>query len=901
MNHQSERVSNPAAPDRPADGRSPLVRSPRTLGNLSVETEQSHKTGVASSALSLHSGSVGNVSNHIKYSTNTAGHVIRASDTFKEPRNRLSLSGKFQSFIELIVGTTSESTNLEVKIEAAERELEIYNQWIQKRGAMEKSSDPEKQEVVRLKKELNDLRQQVSQREERRKSAARDIFDTFSSLGSESVQLLETEQTSVSSQINQLQDENKSLRQALEQVSNVAGEQAARLSAIEDKISRDLSSIQAQKAAQGGATETRLQKVESQVSHMETLVRDVEARKAPLECKNQVDTLTDRIERLESQTSANSNALRDEQPRHDALQSQLNSLVGRLGVYESLAKDIRNEQGLSKLRDSIHEVDAKYNDLEMRVNEKLKSSMSDIVEQIRSTELAQLSSSTERLQKELQSLNHELLAPTRGVRPAVERLEERLASVEKHWGETSEALRDLRNNAIQSSSASPKGTETRLAAMESILQQQGTTITELTQSNSKLTSDVDQRFKSVQDSVQLLQATASELRDDSLETQQRTSTRDDPSIMQLQLHGAQTAWEVDEGRQSTPNGVPRSSEGQEVKQKLSTLENYILSHEQRLNTFTLEPFLRSIIHQMRVMYPYPDHISRSIESFRVSNQQRDSQLAEIQARLIRAETDMKKKPNSAELLPAMLPHLNQIKQEADSLKAAIGELQSRVKEPTQTVWERLIADNAELTKRLEKFQDQDAFKATHPAKVTASSHAEEDDGDMSDKAMKMLEDFMGDTHTRFESVDDKFSDEMRMRDQLREDVVTVMDSTKSEYDEELNNIRADVSRLRIESVDSARKVKEVENGLVKVYKDLQKEVVTLKLGSEKNKVTRMRSSFSPVTGNESSSSHASMRPGERLKADFGQSMLRKSKKRRRGDSGGISESDEQAAEGSRKR
>ena len=55
--------------------------------------------------------------------------------------------------------------------------------------------------------------------------------------------------------------------------------------------------------------------------------------------------------------------------------------------------------------------------------------------------------------------------------------------------------------------------------------------------------------------------------------------------------------------QSTQNGLTEGSKA---------IETYMWNLEQRMNGLTLEPFLRNIVHQMKIMYPYPDEFARRL-------------------------------------------------------------------------------------------------------------------------------------------------------------------------------------------------------------------------------------------------------------------------------------------------
>ena len=770
----------------------------------------------------------------------------------------LHLSNDIQRFASVIAGTTSEAMSLETRETALRREFEVYNQWQERTGNLDKFSDSEKQEVIRIDREIKDIQNQVSQQEIDRNRAGHDFATSLRSLVLGRLESIQVDRDGVlDSQIQRLNDENRSLKQTLDRTNKILEAQENRLKAVED-----------QRHEQSKNKSNLADKAQSDPDTAGT--------------GTDLKLLQDHWNDFRVQLTKDFDHLREEVVKRDTPTSQLLGIEDRLTQCERRLRDSARSQDLGQVQNFLEEMRAKYDkmmeDVNSRVNQLLSTFSAD-VESSRTNgiHITELAASIESVKKDIEILTNEMSDTAQGFRSKVIKLEERMQQTCNDWSGTSKIVQEIRNRNLDPPKDVLDAVQLRLAKAENTLEQHKTSLTETDTNSLKIASDTKSQFEKVSTDVDSIQTAVTRLEKSMQETKALAKPKE--CVPQSSNENQpQRGWEVDEGRHTAPSVVLGPLDTQEMRQKMSAIENFVIAHEQRLNTFTLEPFLRSIVHQMRIMYPYPDNVSRNIDAIRVTNQQLATQVSEAQGRLARIENDLKGKAASVEVLTELQPHLNQVQKDIDALKAGVGELSSRTRKQAQelqkqsgtTPFEGDLAED-----KMEKIQEHilnriRSLNGVNSQISPADPQSEAHTNYQIAMSMKKLEDFVEETKTRLNSFDKKMVDEARIRHKLREDTTAVIEAIKTEYDEEIVKLRDILDQIQEDGDSASANIKELQDNFVQTYGDLQSQVAVLQLQAKPKGSLNSRTSFSPAQRSDSSNAQSSLHLGKQAQAQLGQ-------------------------------
>ena len=796
----------------------------------------------------------------------------------------LHLSNDIQEFAGIIARTTSAAVALETKKNTLLKELEVYSQWQERMGSWDKLSDSEKQEAAKIKGELESVQMQISQQENNRKRAGRDFATSLRSLVLDRLESMQVDRDSVlDPQIQRLRKENRDLKQALDKTHTILGAQETRLKAVEDQRHEQL---------KNGSSLVDKIRPDSVPNGPETpgitlpdstgLVGGSKLSRTTLESEINLKLLQDHWDDFQVQLTGDFDHFRKEIMNRDSPASRLLGIEKRLTLCEGRLNDNERTQDLGQIQSSLEEMHAKYNNVSEYVDSRLNQVFSNLsagVESLRAKDdhTAELASSIARIDKDIKILTDEISGPAQGIRFKVSKLEECVQHAHNDWSEMSRSVQEIRNNNLDNSKDFLHDVQVRLTKVEETVEQQRTSFEETSNRSLEIASNALSHCEKVSSEVESVQNVVAQLEQNVQETQALAKSKE--SIPQSSVRSqSQRGWEVDEGRQSASSAVPGPLDTQGIAQKISTLENYVFSHEQRLNTFTLEPFLRSIIHQMRMMYPYPDNVSRNIEGIRVANQQLVAQVSEAQGRLVRIESELKGKIASADVQTELLPHLNRVKQDIDGLKAGVGELNSRTRKQAEGLRKQLENPSFEVglaEDKIKKIEEHIVNNIRNmngvslpdpPTDPQSKVHTTEHIAAMAER----LDDLAGDTMTRLDGLDRKLIDDAKAREDLRVRTISVLEEMKKEYEEDSADLRGQFDQLQEDSNSALVSIRELQDNFVRTYGGLQSQVAMLQLQAKPTGNSHVRPSSSPAQRSEVSGAQSLPRQGKLAQAQLGQ-------------------------------
>ena len=870
MSSRSEKEKNK---DNSPTLASPMAQSPIEGSPLAsaVTGEHGEVSGVPKPVSSAHSGAylgLGITSN------NQEGFPLQ-NQLLPEAQNDPGLLEYLQDLFETMVKATSKNISLENKADSVSRELEVYRRWAHSMGGIE-YPDPEKQEVQRLRHEIEKLDGQKLLQKNEWKSLAHDVLNSFG------VHRLHSADRAYSSgfslRIKQLEDENGSLRQALDHTNGALREQNLRLAKLEDRRAQELQPGTDSSQTVTDEVMTKLEDVNDRVSKLGGILSAMDVEKASRECEKRIDKLEQDLQDTAARIQRQDDLIREDVQGQEKLRSELSNVMDCLGKLESQIKASNEGSALHSIQNAVHEIDIKHREFESRLRDAMQqqstadSGLSGKVE----SHLTPIKKAIEVLQEQIHALGSKISSPAQGIPPNIRRLEERLEETQRGLSEVTNAVQEMRINGIPQASRSA-------GALEDTLRQQQAAIDNFDEKHSKLSQYVDQRYKTFEDLIQSLQDSLTQRRENTSAVQNGGRTIENPSKSPSQMLDTDQGWEVDEEGQAMPNSTLESDKTLEIKRKISTLETYIFAHEQRLNAFTLEPYLRSIIHQMRLMYPYPDNLSRSVESLRASNQQFVTQVAEVQGRLGQIEGEIKDGFGSENYLQQFLSQLNPIKQDIIALKTAVGGLHSTMKEQARELEGKRSAMKYLSLEESGRHQDGAEQDRQHPARLEApmlsreADHVKTDSQAASAEVTRRLDEFV-------EEWENKQGVVITSQEKLKDDVCHILDIRAEESEQEFTHLREDISRVRAA-------ITQMDESFWETCRDLTKRMDTFRKDAELRTVPQMQKPPSPAQDHEAPSSQAAMPRREQSTANYGQSILKRSK-RKRGTFGSISEGDD---------
>ena len=253
-----------------------------------------------------------------------------------------------------------------------------------------------------------------------------------------------------------------------------------------------------------------------------------------------------------------------------------------------------------------------------------------------------------------------------------------------------------------------------------------------------------------------------------------------------------------QGWQTTHFVADGSSELAFLRQKTQSLEIFVHSHEQRLNNTTLEPFLRSIINQMKSMYPYPDAVVRELQTIRAHygqlNQVIDHEIPSLRARLGQLETIARKANHNTMILTD---------NDIPTLKAGLTNLESLFFEQQK---QSAITQNA----------------ATEQREV---DHVVQDSSDQLVDLEKRFCELQRESITKFEDFTKQISRESSIRTQYQTDFNTVLEHAKDQYDRQIQENKTAIKKLEAGHED-------LQNNLVQEVGDYHNKVVATEIAIE---------------------------------------------------------------------
>lgn len=867
QSHDDEnRISSATSPST----RSPLATTLRVSGTPGLPGDNSEAQTLTTAFTNIHTPEIHQPAKDVQDFADPQYGRAQSNASGSRPNlanvRTMKLSNCLPSLVDDIAKTISVTTDLDSKSAAFFRERNVYTQWQERTGSTDAFSDSNNQEIARINRDIESVQKQKSQQQNLRRLASLDIVAALDSILLESSASSQVDNGAKSdSQISELKQENASLRQALDKTNSLLEAHATRLKSIEtqQREQRNTNPV----APDATELERRLEMISAQLMDTNGLAHSLVAGKASIDCETRLTDLEKRLEATQTKHSKDLQDLHQNFDKQNNLLPPIAKLEGRLLQCESQLRGLSKVQESAGAQLSASELETLYDQLEQKIEErvvKLPLSSAEKAESFRTVEttLAALKKSMEDVQEKLKDYTRERDYTSKNVGVKLDTLEARMESAQSKCSELSQAVEVIKHEQFMIQSRGDS-LHSRLAAVEAGVQQQKGSLVDTNERNSQAFAQAKTRLDKFQSWVQSVTPMIAKLQESTLEQHSITASKEKPPNASSQVQSARSEWEVDERRQATPNAANGFGDTQDIRQKLSTLENYVGAHEQRLNTFTLEPFLRSIVHQMRIMYPYPDQISRSIEALRTSSNQVASQLTNVQVRLAVVEKEVKEKGSAGGTLSEMLPQLDPVRQDIVALKAGVGELSSRTKEQAQ-----------QLQKQLEG---------------GGTTQADSRNAEFLMQAVQKLRESTEQTNGRLDTIDDKVVEEGRRREQLRKDFVLVLDTTKSEYDEEINHVRDALSQLQAEYDNTVNRIRELEDGFVQTYGDLQNQVATLRLTLGRKGAAKVRSSTSPVRSNESSGTRGKSRPWKQASSDYSRGIVKRLK-RKRGASSSLSDS-----------
>ena len=301
-----------------------------------------------------------------------------------------------------------------------------------------------------------------------------------------------------------------------------------------------------------------------------------------------------------------------------------------------------------------------------------------------------------------------------------------------------------------------------------------------------------------------------------------------------------------------------------LRQKVQALETFVHSHEQRLNNTTLEPFVRSIVNQMKTMYPYPDAVVRDLSA-------------------LRGQYNPPTQLNQA------------IAQELPGIRTRLSQLEAKVNDNVgQTVTapdERMTHHISEIQAGLKKLED-DVLEQK------GVDHTSKEDKDRLESLERQFGDLDNESKAKLDDLAREIAKEVSVREQYHKKINDVLEAAKKKYDDQIGKIENGWKELQENLVKEVGeyhgKVDAIQHTLEKMRTQVNDLMASPpqpnrgngnsaeSAGQGMNGQTATRSSHSP-TRSHTSSRGKSSRSDQQADAapNLGHSVLGRKKKRRR--------------------
>ena len=338
-----------------------------------------------------------------------------------------------------------------------------------------------------------------------------------------------------------------------------------------------------------------------------------------------------------------------------------------------------------------------------------------------------------------------------------------------------------------------------------------------------------------------------------------------------------------QGWRFSPSEQSATGEHKEIallQQRTQSLETFVQSHEQRLNNTTLEPFLRAIVNQMKVMYPYPDAVVRDLHT-----------LSAHYAQLKQAHQV------TAQEFPSLRTRLGRL--EAEVVKK-IGQPVG-LDEKTANDITQLRAGLTRLESSFHEYQEEQKTNQNHMLEQRLTDHASRDDNDRVSDIEKQLEVLRKDSNTRLEESAAHIAREASIRTQYHSDHQNVLEVAKEKYDRQIaaleSRSKKDIEELRDALVDEVgdyqckmlvldeavkRLREEFDDSKVNTMKTIFPKKTSPDLaGNGSSGLAMPRSPNSPARTNTSTGSKNSSSDKRADPPNYGQNVLGRRKKRKR--------------------
>jgi chromosome segregation ATPase len=328
---------------------------------------------------------------------------------------------------------------------------------------------------------------------------------------------------------------------------------------------------------------------------------------------------------------------------------------------------------------------------------------------------------------------------------------------------------------------------------------------------------------------------------------------------------------------SSSSNLLTADEASDLQQKLSALQQFVISHEQRLNNFTLEPFLKSIVHAMRAMYPYPDTVVHEMAFLRANDERFTTVTHEMKNMLNKYDTDLKNNVDREELTN-IGNKINQyqevmavVQQKNIEHQQLIRELFNRLSTDLNLSETQSAVLDGKIKNRVEEIHMMFMKSKKIPPTGLASPEPEDMDAIRKDLASQ---------NERIDHYERKIDQNERKQSKLneswvsfRKDFVETVEQTRENYDEKLKKIEADVST-------SLHQVQEAVERMVTLELKIAELEATDKIkrteANAQSKTHSRRDTTSPLRPAEHSSRESPLRSNP----NYGTSLLRKAKRKR---------------------
>ena len=306
-------------------------------------------------------------------------------------------------------------------------------------------------------------------------------------------------------------------------------------------------------------------------------------------------------------------------------ENQLNDVEKRTSNMGSISSEVSE-----KTRSEVQQIFLSLKAENGQTFESLTATIADVQRQLNELKLSPISSTEylqqqsllnakiAGLQEENATLKQAVFGKDSGLVDQLTRSQDIFKDFQADWTSYKQRLANLEANLKPSSSGSEidhgrlkKDVKELVAAVEKIFEQHGRRLSQLQDASTAFEGQLHEQQRTCDDMRLTAQSTQKQL-DELLR-------RTDSSVSSVPLSETASVGQVDANDQlpqTQRQANPNSAVINELAQKVRALETLTLDHEQRFQNLTLEPFIRSIVNQMRVMYPYPDQVMRELTNLR---------------------------------------------------------------------------------------------------------------------------------------------------------------------------------------------------------------------------------------------------------------------------------------------